>query len=125
MHLAGISNGGLSAFYLATASPACFASIVTAPGSLARKTANMRTLSDIPVTLFVGEFDNWRDSVQDTYSTLRALGVQVSLEVLDGSKHELEELFGGARLYDVLDAARRQHQDDMDRSPRTTDPLND
>ena len=86
--------------------PQHFASIVTAPGSLEQTSGDVGQLSEIPVTLFVGEFDNWRENVRSTYRRLREAGVRASMVVLDGHGHELVGLFGGHELYDALEDAR-------------------
>lgn len=106
-HLVGVSNGGISAFRIATLMPEMFASLTAVPGF--PQTADFKrlsTLTEIPVTLFVGENDSsWVEQMQTTEAELRRLGGQVSLTIVPNEGHVIQSL-SGAELYDLLDFYR-------------------
>ncbi len=108
-HLAGISNGGLSAFRLAANQPDGFASIVAFPGfpRNADDRSALPELTDIPIRLVVGETDSgWVTPMEETEATLEELGGDVALEILTGEGHVIASLSDGVRIFDALDAAR-------------------
>lgn len=108
-HVAGVSNGGLSAFRAATGQPERLASLVVFPGYPAsdRDRAALADLTAIPVRMFVGGNDTaWVAPMQDAAGQLAALGGDVVLEVVAGEGHIVGSLSGGVRIFDELDAAR-------------------
>jgi dipeptidyl aminopeptidase/acylaminoacyl peptidase len=107
-HLAGISNGGLSAFRIALDEPELFRSLLVLPGfpPHAEDFDRLDELVDIPVALYVGENDpDWRAEAERTAAELERLGGEVTLVVSPGEGHILGKVTG-AELYDFLDAAR-------------------
>lgn len=108
-HLAGISNGGLSAFRIILNNPELFHSLMVLPGFPPNQedTAKLELLKDIPVAMFVGELDSgWRTAMEEVQAALEALGGSVTLEVEAGEGHILREGLNGAKLFDVLDGFR-------------------
>jgi hypothetical protein len=107
-HLAGISNGGISAFRIAVAQPERFHSLTAVPGF--PQTADfdkLEQLTAIPIALFVGESDaSWVERMEATAAELDRLGGQVSLEIVPNEGHVIQSLNGGKRLYDILEANR-------------------
>ncbi len=105
-YLAGVSNGGISAFRLALNSPQLFRSLLVLPGfpqSTEDKT-NLVELVDIPVAMFVGEQDTaWLGAMQETETTLQAAGGNVTLNVLPGEGHILESVTG-EMLYEWMES---------------------
>lgn len=107
-HLAGISNGGLSAFRIILNTPERFHSLLVLPGYPPDDDDRQKLaeLKEIPVSMFVGELDSgWLQSMQEAKGNLEALGVRVSLQVEPGEGHILQSLTG-KRLFDVLDSFR-------------------
>ena len=107
-HLAGISNGGLSAFRIALDEPELFRSLLVLPGfpPRAEDFDRLDELVDIPVALYVGENDSdWRAEAERTAAELERLGGEVTLVVSPGEGHILGKVTGD-ELYDFLDAAR-------------------
>lgn len=108
-HLAGISNGGISAFRIAADSPDDYASITVFPG-FPRSSDDVDALSDltdIPITMFVGETDGvWVDQAEDTVARLTELGGDITYEVVPGAGHVLPSLWQGTRLWDAFATAR-------------------
>ncbi|NQV79984.1 MAG: hypothetical protein HQ495_05475 [Alphaproteobacteria bacterium] len=97
VHLAGVSNGGLSAFRIAGLFPALFQTLTVLPGfpPTEEDRHNLVRLKNIRVSLFVGETDQpWRDHSEETAATLRTLGISVSLSVIPGEGHFLRTLSG-------------------------------
>ncbi len=107
--LAGVSNGGLSAFRAALATPDRFRSLVTFPGNSPDGGTDpaLAELTGLGVALFVGGDDAaWRSSSEDTEATLRQLGIPVELTVVEGEGHIIESLTG-AQLFDALERVRQ------------------
>lgn len=108
-HLAGISNGGLSAFRIALQYPDRFHSVLALPGlpPTQAEFQQLDLLTDIPVAMFVGEQDTqWREGMAKTESELARLGGNVFLEVVPGEGHVIQSLSGGEELFDLLESYR-------------------
>ncbi len=107
-HLAGISNGGISAFRIAGTMPERFQSILVIPG-LPRTDAdfqNLDKLTNLPIAMFVGENDTtWLGRMQETEARLTALGADVFLEIAPNEGHVIQSITGD-RLFDYLDSYR-------------------
>jgi poly(3-hydroxybutyrate) depolymerase len=106
--LAGVSNGGLSAFKAALTLPARFRSLVVFPGYSpdGGDDPNLSKLKDIGVCMFVGGEDSgWREASEQTEQTLKGLGYTVELHVVEGSGHIIESLTG-ADLFDAIERVR-------------------
>ncbi len=106
-YIAGMSNGGISAFTIAAAYPTYFKALIGFPGYLPEATpANLRALSNLCVYMHVGELDTgWRISMQKQAGEFRAAGIAVKLTVEKGEDHVIGALTGegSARLYDELE----------------------
>lgn len=106
--LAGVSNGGLSAFKAALTFPEHFRSLVVFPGYSqdGGDDPNLSKLKDIGVSMFVGGDDTgWREASEQTEQTLKGLGYTVELHVIAGSGHIIESLTG-ADLFDAIERVR-------------------
>lgn len=109
MHIAGVSNGGLSTFATAALVPDRVQSITTFPGFPRDDAARdaLPQLADVPVRMFVGETDTgWVEPMQETADALDELGGDVTLEIVPGEGHIIGELRDGIRIFDELDAIR-------------------
>ena len=107
-HVAGISNGGLSAFRVAALYPGRFASMVVFPG-FARTAEDQAALAgfEFPVAMFVGGNDTgWIGPMEATLEALVAGGVTASLEIREGEGHVMQSLGDGVDIFDFLDDAR-------------------
>lgn len=92
-HLAGVSNGGVSAFRIAIDRPDLFASLTVLPGvPLEDDVQRLERLRGVTVTILVGENDGavWRDGARTTTEKLRSLGVTAQAEVIPSQGHLLE-----------------------------------
>lgn len=89
-HLAGISNGGLSAYRVITEYPRRFLSLTVLPGIPPDDRAAMALdrLKGIPVAAFVGGEDSeWLRGSRETKRKLDRLGIENTLEVVPGEGH--------------------------------------
>ena len=108
-HLAGVSNGGLSAFRVAALNSERFASILVFPGypSSDEDSEALADLIEVPIRMFVGESDaGWVMPMEETATALDGLGGDVELVVVGGEGHIIAALSDGVRLFDELDALR-------------------
>ena len=109
VHVAGISNGGLSSFRAAIDNPQLFASVTTLPGFPPQQGDYEqldRLAGALPVTMYVGELDDgWVEAARRTAATLEELGGDVSLTIAPGEGHIVRSLTP-AELFDALDGAR-------------------
>ena len=107
-HIAGMSNGGLSAFHLAASYPQYFWSVTGFPGYLPDATAErVNALAKLCINMHVGELDSgWLRAMQDQAAQLRAKGFTVKFTVEKGQSHVISTLTGAgaARLFDEIEA---------------------
>jgi poly(3-hydroxybutyrate) depolymerase len=110
-NIAGMSNGGLSAFHIAAMYPQYFLSVTGFPGYLIDPTAaRVKALSGMCINMHAGELDpDWRDAMKQQSEQLRGLGYKVRFTVEAGQPHILQTLAGdgAARLFDQFDEARK------------------
>lgn len=108
VHLAGISNGGRSAFRIARLDPDRFASLLVLPG-IPPDEADfdaLELLTSLPVRMFVGENDaSWVERSRVTAARLADLGGDVELTVVPNEGHVIQSLSGDL-LFDLLDGLR-------------------
>jgi pimeloyl-ACP methyl ester carboxylesterase len=107
--LAGVSNGGLSAFRVIGAQPDRFAALFVFPGypSSDEDRARLTDLAGIPVQMYVGGDDTgWVTPMQATLTALRDAGIEADLEVVEGEGHIISQLGDGKALFDFFDQHR-------------------
>ena len=96
-HLAGVSNGGLSAFRVATTHPERFHSVTVVPGFPPAE-ADLQAvdgLRGVKVNMFVGANDvGWLQPMQTARERLEGAGVDVYFEVVPGAGHIIQSLSG-------------------------------
>jgi predicted esterase len=107
-HIAGPSNGGISAFHVASLNPGYFLSITAFPGYLWEETpAHIQAISKMCIHMFVGELDpmGWQPLMQKQAAEFRAKGMTATYTVEKGQPHRLDTLAGAnaARLFDLFD----------------------
>lgn len=89
-HLAGVSNGGRSAFRVGTLYPERFSSMTVLPGFPPGEedVARLDRLRGMSVAMYAGGDDKgWVTRMERTAARLRELGVEVSLKVFPGEGH--------------------------------------
>jgi len=108
-HLAGVSNGGRSAFRVAALDPDRFASLLVYPGfpsSEADRQA-LPDLASIPIAMFVGGEDSgWIEPMVEARDTLESLGASVAFEIREGEGHIMTSLADGVDIFDFFDSVR-------------------
>jgi predicted peptidase len=110
-HIAGVSNGGISAFHIAALYPQYFISVTGFPGYLPQANeARTQRLANLCLYLHVGELDtDWLPGMELMYDQFRDAGLKVHFTVEKGQHHRLEtfENEGAARLFDQFEEARK------------------
>ena len=107
LHIAGMSNGGISAFYIAASYPRYFLSVTGFPGYLPDATAaRVAALAKMCINMHVGELDaGWLEDMQQQASQFRGKGMTVRMTVEKGQSHVIRTLTGdGApRLFQEIE----------------------
>ena len=110
---AGNSNGGLSAFLIASKYPQFFRSVTGFPGFLEDATPQETSaLGKMCIHMFAGELDSgWPEAMRDQAAKFRASGYNVTFAIEKGQPHVIRTLTGAgaARLFDQFDSARAGH----------------
>ena len=110
-HIAGVSNGGLSAFHIAATYPQYFWSVTGLPGYLPDATpARVQALSKLCINMYAGGLDTgWLNAERQQAAQFRALGYNVQFSEEKGEGHVMRTLDaeGAARLFDQFEQARR------------------
>ena len=110
-HIAGMSNGGLSAFHIAASYPQFFSTVTGFPGYLPDASPErVKALSAICIHMHVGEMDTrWRDAMQQQAADFRAQGFAVQFTVEEGEPHVIGALNGegAVRLFKEMEVNRQ------------------
>jgi predicted esterase len=111
-HIAGPSNGGISALHVAAANPQYFLSVTAFPGYMWEPTdEKLQAISKMCVFMYVGEFDpyRWHAEMNREAEALRAKGTIARYSVEQGQPHRLETLAGdnAGRLFDGFAEAQK------------------
>lgn len=107
-HLAGISNGGVSAFRVGILHPERFQSITVFPGvPLEPDFAQLNRISNLPITMYVGAFDDSEliSYMDSTVTRLENLGADVNYRKWANDGHVINSLTPD-HLFDLLDGYR-------------------
>lgn len=106
-HIAGMSNGGLSAFQIAANYPQYFRSVTGFPGYLINATPQrVAAIANMCINMHVGELDSsWRQEMQEQASQFRAKGMTVRMTVEKGQSHVISSLTGegAVRLFEEIE----------------------
>jgi S-formylglutathione hydrolase FrmB len=107
VHLASISNGGLSAFHIALRQPDRFSSLAVYAGFPPECDSwrNLTALRDLRIATYVGEEDaSWKENMDLLKSAFDNLGIGAHYEILPGVGHVLRPLkgAGAARVFEVI-----------------------
>lgn len=104
-HLAGISNGGTSAFRVAGLFTDQFHSLMAMPGCPITDDdkKNLSKLKSFPIALYVGgEDSSWIPRVKEAAAALQKLGAKVELEIVAGQGHVIRGWDDGDKVFKVL-----------------------
>lgn len=109
-HIAGVSNGGLSAFHIAASYPQYFWSVTGLPGYLLdANPVRMRALAKMCINMYAGEMDTaWLESEKEQAAQFRAQGFSVEFSEEKGQGHVMRTLEGpgAVRLFKQFEQAR-------------------
>lgn len=110
-HIAGVSNGGISALHIAAANPQYFLSVTAFPGFMWESTpAKLQAISKLCVFLYVGENDEyrWHGEMMREVEYLSAMGTHARYTVEEGQPHRLDTLAGAGahRLFDGFEETK-------------------
>ncbi|MBZ5673361.1 MAG: hypothetical protein LAP61_03875 [Acidobacteriia bacterium] len=111
-HIAGPSNGGIAAFYVAAANPQYFSSVTAFPGYMWEpSTAKLQAISKMCVFMYVGENDEymWHPEMKKEAEWLRSQGTVARYTVEKGQPHRMETLVGAnaGRLFDGFEETKK------------------
>ncbi len=92
LHITGHSNGGLSAFHIASLYPQYVRSLTGYPGLLGNNNnEQFAALADICIFMHVGDQDpTWRSAMNAQFESMQALDYQVGFTVESGQIHRLD-----------------------------------
>jgi pimeloyl-ACP methyl ester carboxylesterase len=108
-YLFGVSNGGISAFRVATLNPERFHSLTVLPGwPKPADEKRLDTLINMPVNFLVGELDGrWREKSKLFHDRIASMGGDSTLEVIPGEGHTA---FHSIQVQRLLQIIQRNHQ---------------
>jgi poly(3-hydroxybutyrate) depolymerase len=111
LHVAGHSNGGLSAYHVAAKHPSYFLTVTGYPGLLDGQSDPARIQALEPMCLFmhVGDQDTgWLNAMQRQADSLRQQGYRIRYTVERNQVHRLRaaEIDLPARLFDQIESCR-------------------
>jgi poly(3-hydroxybutyrate) depolymerase len=111
-HIAGISNGGISAMHIAGMYPQYFISATALPGYMWEPSEKkLIAIENLCVYLYVGENDEyrWHDEMKSEVDFLAARGTVAKYSVEKDQPHRIETLAGASasRLFDNFDATKQ------------------
>ena len=106
VHLIGHSSGGRVAYPLAVQTPAPFRSLTGLPGTFGEETDEelVASLECLPVHHVAGSEDSgWVDAARDAQTRMEGLGLQSTLDVVEGMGHGPNESWDATLLKDFFD----------------------
>jgi polyhydroxybutyrate depolymerase len=110
-HIAGMSNGGRSAFHIAAMYPQYFLSVTGLPGYMPDATPQrVAALSTMCIYMHVGELDTgWVDPMQEQASMFQSKGYTVRFTIEKGEGHVMRTLAfdRSGRLFDEIAESRK------------------
>jgi poly(3-hydroxybutyrate) depolymerase len=108
LHVAGHSNGGISAFHVAAKFPNYFSTVTGYPGLLdGQDTKGASALKAHCLFMHVGDRDTgWMSAMQRQADTLRAQGFKIRFSVEKGQEHRLRapEIDLSRRLFEEIES---------------------
>jgi len=108
VHVAGHSNGGLSAFHIAARYPKYFATVTGYPGLLDGPDAGLaNTIKDKCLFMHVGDRDSgWMPAMQDQAKDLSSRGFRIRITVEKNQVHRLkaQEIDLSRRLFEEIES---------------------
>ncbi len=111
LHVAGHSNGGLSAYHVASKYPAYFSTVTGYPGLLDEgEMSRAPALKPLCLYMHVGERDElgWTEPVRQEANALKQQGYRIQFTLEKGQGHRLhaKEIDLSRRLFDEIESCR-------------------
>ena len=111
LHIAGHSNGGLSAYHLASLHPGYFSTVTGYPGLLDSSEMGVApALKPLCLYMHVGERDElgWTEPVRQEANALKQQGYRVQFTLEKGQGHRLhaKEIDLSRRLFDEIESCK-------------------
>jgi len=111
LHVAGHSNGGISAFHVAATHPSYFATVTGYPGLLdgQRDPSRMQALEPMCLFMHVGDQDGgWLSWMQEQSENMRRQGFRIKYTVEKNQVHRLRapEINLSPRLFDQIESCK-------------------
>ena len=106
-HVAGHSNGGLSAFHIAAKYPSYFATVTGYPGLLDDPGQKVASLKPMCLYMHVGDMDDgWRAALRAQADSMTRSGFRIAFTVEKNQVHRLKaaELNLPKRLFDEIES---------------------
>jgi poly(3-hydroxybutyrate) depolymerase len=107
IHIAGHSNGGLSAFHIAARYPSYFSTVTGYPGLYEDDArAPISALKPLCLAMHAGSLDEeWSSAMQGQYKVLRNQGYRIAFTLEKGQAHRLKaaEIGLSKRLFDEIE----------------------
>lgn len=111
LHVAGHSNGGVSAFHVAVEYPRYFSTVTGYPGLLNDRAdgERVRVLRRMCVFMHVGDLDQgWMPAMREQAASLKSAGYRVKITIEKGQGHRLRarEIDLSPRLFDEIESCK-------------------
>lgn len=109
-HVAGMSNGGRSAFRYAAQNPDRLSSLIVFPGFPDGSDNDaLGELTDIPVRVYVGGNDTpWIEPAETAVNEISRLGGNATLRIFEGENHIIASTYDGQVVFQQLERFREQ-----------------
>ncbi len=109
LHVAGVSNGGVSAFHIASRYPQFFSTVTGYPGLLdGPDEGRGDALKSMCIFMHVGDRDSgWRSGMQEQAQMLRAKGLRIQYTVENAQDHVIRSETLGPRMFDEIESCTR------------------
>jgi poly(3-hydroxybutyrate) depolymerase len=107
-HIAGHSNGGLSAFHIAGQYPQYFRTITGFPGYLSED-ENADRIKSMCIYMHVGQQDlGWQEAMKEQMENLKSRGFRIQFKVEPNEPHLIQALqgIGVKRLFDQFESCK-------------------
>ena len=109
MHIAGLSNGGLSAFHIAARYPQYFSTLTGYPGLLEGPDSKLaQAIKPMCIFMHVGDRDTgWRLGMEEESKDLATKGFSIKISVEKNEDHIIRAADLPTRMYDEIESCRR------------------
>jgi poly(3-hydroxybutyrate) depolymerase len=109
IHIAGLSNGGISAFHIAARYPQYFSTLTGYPGLLDGPDGRLaQAVKPMCIFMHVGDRDTgWRSAMEEQSKELVAKGFSVRFGVERNEDHVIRAADLASRMLDEIESCRR------------------